>query len=79
MSKINLLECPFCGGEAEIVACSGLFEDGRRVRCRTCFCATPPVMPATDERGYKERSSTVEETAALLWNRRYAGNKINQI
>lgn len=75
MSKIELKECPFCGGEAEIVPCAGLLR-AVRVRCTVCKCATPPV-------GVVSEGDTVvqlaDEAAAEVWNRRYAGNKISQI
>ena len=75
MKKRKLKECPFCGGEAEIISCTGLLR-AVRVRCTVCKCSTPPVGVITEG---DEIVHLADEGAAELWNARYAGDKISQI
>ncbi len=73
--KIVLESCPFCGGKAEIVPCYGMLK-AVRVHCTECKCSTPPVAAV----GEGDRITRYADVgAAELWNRRYAGDKINQI
>lgn len=53
----ELLACPFCGGEAEVVsAMYGHRLDGARVRCTRCWVITPVCKD--------------ESEAIAAWNRR---------
>lgn len=64
MAEIELLPCPFCGGEAYL-AKVGLPPYKYFVDCNDCECIL----------GLTECFLTKEEAAAA-WNRRYWGNEI---
>lgn len=69
MSKINLLPCPFCGGEAKIKhGYPGQQQKGMRqsvVQCKRCGCRTVTYRQLAYQ-SWKE----VDEQAAEVWNRR---------
>lgn len=66
MKRITLKPCPFCGGEAEILPCTGLLK-AVRVVCKVCKCATPPVGILTEG---EETVKLADEGAAEVWNNR---------
>lgn len=73
-NEIKLLECPFCGAEAEIVPCMGLLQ-AVRVRCARCKCSTPPVGVVTEG---DKIVQLADEVAAEVWNARYDKSNINK-
>lgn len=71
MKKIKLESCPFCGGKAEIVPCTGLLR-AVRARCTVCKCSTPPVGVLTEG---DKITRLADVGAAEIWNSRYAGGE----
>lgn len=76
--KVDLLPCPFCGGEAEMKECCVLLDDGIIVQCSKCLVrqqitlVNHPKMTANglDESTRYTREQAIEK-AASEWNRRY--------
>jgi Lar family restriction alleviation protein len=65
----ELRECPFCGGEAEIIA--RRYEIARapliKVRCKSCNCQTDGYIK------YPNSTDDKEAEAIAAWNRRVDG------
>ena len=57
IDKVDLKNCPFCGGEAEMVVYTN-YNDDYAVRCTKCG-ATVPIWRET------------REEAARQWNKRF--------
>ena len=65
---IELKPCPFCGGEAEYVYCTGIIIatlNPIAVKCKECGAATMNVDASTEY--------CAKGKAAELWNRRTEG------
>jgi hypothetical protein len=61
MSKIKLLPCPFCGGEAEIVS-SCFFGWDKQIICKKCGASTRYLCGVTPSQAIKN--------AVKKWNTR---------
>ena len=71
--KVELLDCPFCGGQAEQAMYShGKESNGVAVRCSRCGSSTEHIIYRHDagfQEAYKRlKNSNIE--AAKLWNKR---------
>lgn len=65
-SEINLLPCPFCGGEAQIVVADEVSPDSYCVSCERCHCSSI-VRTACGE--------PVDRMLAEVWNERQTPEK----
>ncbi len=64
MSEIELLPCPFCGGDAYV---DGNDESHFFAGCKTCFCN---VGEAYDRSAMPEHMFLTADEAIAAWNRR---------
>lgn len=58
----KLLDCPFCGGHAEMIMPTIMGEKCRSVMCRKCKAKVTNFAEEKEEKGIKK--------AAAAWNRR---------
>lgn len=70
MSEIKLLNCPFCGGEAEFhrtpIKSKGGWCDSIVVRCKECEARTNRVLYNAE----KHKNDSEYEESAKAWNTR---------
>jgi uncharacterized Zn finger protein len=79
MKKVELLDCPFCGGQAELALYShDEKSNGVAVRCTRCGGATERIIYQYDDIKFSDRFQIVvkrvkdsQAEAAKLWNKRY--------
>jgi len=79
MTKIKLLSCPHCGGEAELRESAAYNARAYRVQCPSCHIGTVPVSVGyyTQFDGRIGVTITPERAQRYVierWNRRVQGN-----
>ena len=76
--KVDLLPCPFCGGEAVVRECKVFLADGILIQCSHCPARQDLILidhPKLTAEGLDESTRYTREQAiekaASEWNRRY--------
>lgn len=73
--EIELLDCPFCGGQAELALCThDKISNGVAVRCMRCGGATRRIIYRHDNIKFPAVIKQMKDSqakAAELWNKRF--------
>jgi Lar family restriction alleviation protein len=75
MKKVELLDCPFCGGQADIALYThNKISNGVAIRCTCCGGSTEHIVYRHDDIEFPaviKRMKDSQAEAAKLWNKRF--------